>query len=117
MATKHMAQINIAQRLRQLAWLLGLVLIGIFISVSSPAQTRYNKKKEQHFKARYRQQPTHAPGACAVLMKKRSETRNIRVTARATRKARVKPMAEVDPPGFARNELGGPVVVAASANP
>lgn len=110
MQTKQLAQINISRRLRQVGWLVVLVLIGIAISVSTSAQSRFTKKKAQSVKARYKQQESHSPRACNLLQRKRNETENTRVVARKSRKPRYKPTAEVDPPGFVRDAFGGPAV-------
>jgi hypothetical protein len=100
-AQKGLSNINLKSRLRQIAVLVVVILIGVLISSSLQAQN-FHKAKVRHYKAKYRTQIKGNAHACDVLAKKRSKQPKQPMFAFLKAKPKYKPQAEVDAPAYIR---------------
>ncbi|MFM8911681.1 MAG: hypothetical protein ACKOE6_02030 [Flammeovirgaceae bacterium] len=100
-AKKGLSNVNVNSRLKQIAVLVVVILIGVLISNSLQAQN-FHRAKVKHYKAKYRTQIKGNAHACDVLAKKRSKQPKQPLLSFLKSKPKYKPQAEVDAPAYVR---------------
>ncbi|HLZ16209.1 MAG TPA: hypothetical protein VKQ08_04185 [Cyclobacteriaceae bacterium] len=97
---KMINNVGLKSRIRQVLFLLIVIIIGILVSHALGAQS-FNKASSRHFKSKYKSQIKWGNNACHLLQKKRTETPSKPIFAFLKGKPKYKPMAEVDAPTWA----------------
>jgi hypothetical protein len=99
---KMINNVGLKSRVRQVLFLLIVIIIGILVSHAAGAQD-FNKASSRHFKSKYKSQIKWGNKACQLLEKKRTETLSRPIFAFLKSKPKYKPMAEVDAPSWAKS--------------
>ena len=94
---KMINNVGLKSRIRQVLFLLIVIIIGILVSHAVGAQD-FKKANTRHFKSKYKAQIKWGGNACHLLEKKRTETPPKPFFAFLKSKPKAKPMAEVDAP-------------------
>jgi hypothetical protein len=95
---------GLKSRIRQVLFLIIVIIIGILISHAVGAQD-FHKANARHFKSKYKTQIKWGGNACHILAKKRTETPSKPIFAFLKSKPKYKPMAEVDAPTWASKSI------------
>ena len=94
---------GLKSRMRQVLFLLIVIIIGILISHAVGAQD-FHRANAKHFKSKYKVQLKWGGKACHLLAKKRNERPSKSIFSFLKSKPKYKPMAEVDAPLLASSK-------------